>query len=167
MLGSMTLTVGREMAGHAGLTGYQDLPEWVVEGEEPDARLRDVEGGDGVAGLEMGKGRLTAARMLDEALRKEAKGAAAAMVGAGRTGTASAAAAAAAGKEKSLDAWLDESDGEEEDGETGSESETETETESGSGSDADEDEDEDEGNDDDNRETSERKSDEELLPPTE
>jgi AP-3 complex subunit beta len=167
MLGSMTLTVGREMAGHAGLTGYQDLPEWVVEGEEPDARLRDVEGGDGVAGLEMGKGRLTAARMLDEALRKEAKGAAAAMVGAGRTGTASAAAAAAAGKEKSLDAWLDESDGEEEDGETGSESETETETESGSGSDADEDEDEDAGNDDDNRETSERKSDEELLPPTE
>lgn len=124
MLGSMTLTVGREIAGQTGLKGYSELPEWVREGEEPDPKLRDVDGESafGEEGIGTGRRKVAAGRILDEALEREkkigqslgvARGAATAIAGAG---------AGAAGKEKSLDAWLDEDESDEGD--------TETETES-------------------------------------
>ena len=112
MLGSMTLTVGRENAGQSGLKGYAELPEWVREGEEPDPKLRDVEG-DRAIGM---AGKVAAGRTLDEALRREKM---AAVAGRGGDFGRGVGAAAAAGKEKSLDAWLDEDE----------EDETETESE--------------------------------------
>jgi AP-3 complex subunit beta len=39
-LGSASLVIG-ESAGVGGLRGYEALPDWVREGEEPDPRLRD------------------------------------------------------------------------------------------------------------------------------
>lgn len=110
MLGTMTLTVGREIAGQSGLKGYAELPEWVREGEEPDPTLRDVE-----VEAAVGAPRMAAAgKMLDEALRREKKAGMVEQGAAGGIGTAS-------GKEKSLDAWLDE----------GEEGETETESSEG------------------------------------
>lgn len=147
MLGSMTLVVGREVAGHAGVRGYgeRELPAWVEEGRQPDAGLRDVhvdvhgekadkdkEVGSGF-GAGAGKGKVAAGRLLDEALRREK------VVAVGGGGLAKA--AAAAGKEKSLDAWLDES-----------EEETETETESESESSEEEEDDDDDDNDNDDAE---------------
>ncbi len=139
MLGSMTLVFGREVAGPAGVRGYaeRELPAWVEEGKEPDARLRDIdrdvdaeERDSGVSGFGLGKemgmgkgkGKVAAAgRLLDEALRRE-KLAAGAGAGAGLGGRAMT----APGKEKSLDAWLDESEDEEVETETESESESES-----------------------------------------
>ena len=41
LLGSASLVVGADGAGTEGLPGYETLPDWVKEGEEPDRRLRD------------------------------------------------------------------------------------------------------------------------------
>lgn len=88
--------------------GYEDLPEWVKEGEEPDAKLRDEVGAKDVYGE---KKVVLASRELDKAVE---------LKGLGKR---------AGGKEKSLDDWL----GEEEEGseEESSEGETETESEEG------------------------------------
>ncbi|KXT03194.1 hypothetical protein AC578_4793 [Pseudocercospora eumusae] len=101
LLGSTALILGTD-----GIKGYERLPEWVREGEEPEARLRDEVGG---SGREYASERiLTAAERLDEQADKDP----------GYSG-------GKVGKEKTLDDWLDESEEEEE-----SESEEETETES-------------------------------------
>ncbi|MCJ1318986.1 AP-3 complex subunit beta [Xylographa vitiligo] len=40
LLGSASLVVGEE-AGPSGLSGYEQLPEWVQAGQEPDPKVRD------------------------------------------------------------------------------------------------------------------------------
>ena len=42
LLGSTSYVLGSE-SGPTGLHGYEPLPHWVIEGEEPDPALRDVE----------------------------------------------------------------------------------------------------------------------------
>ncbi|KAK3053608.1 AP-3 complex subunit beta [Extremus antarcticus] len=113
VLGSASLIVGEALRGDEG------IPDWVREGEEPDARLRD----DGVKENEYVAGRSTATasagQRLDEALAAD-------------PGYKSA---GVAKKEKSLDAWLDEEESEEseseetESGEEDEESEYETDSE--------------------------------------
>lgn len=149
-LGSATLVLGNQ--DH--LPGYEDLPDWVTAGQEPDARLRDGNGGAGgasgaYAGGSVGGGATTAAA----GARLDAVSGAAAATVPGRGGGGGVAG-------KTLDDWLDESGGSDEEdasedededgsddgsaeeesdsGETGSEESEEEELES------DEDEDEDE-----------------------
>lgn len=112
VLGSASLIIGDE-GGIGGVNGYENLPDWVREGEEPDARLRD--GGDAKGEYtSASKAQVPAGRMLDEALRGDE--------GYRPKGTAKA------GKEKTLDDWLAESEGETET-ESGSEEESEDEEE--------------------------------------
>ncbi|PGH26942.1 hypothetical protein AJ80_01324 [Polytolypa hystricis UAMH7299] len=132
LLGSSTLVIGPE-AGIHGLRGYEDLPDWVEPGREPDPKLRD-EGGK--AGF-MEKTQLTAGEKLDKALRERGGG----------TKT-NGGMMLEANKDKSLDDWLAEEEEEEEteteeDSEEGSEEETEEEEESEEVTDEDEYEDED------------------------
>ena len=136
-LGSATLVIGDESGGR--LQGYEEIPDWVEAGQEPDPRLREVgnekarSSAGGAAGtvtsissddkrgergvMVMG-GALSASDMLDNAIRDKAS----------RAGSSTAAAAAAAAaaattrkgiaqarssndaKEKTLDDWLDEED---------------------------------------------------------
>ena len=106
LIGSSSLVIGVEAAGADGIVGYEGLPEWVKQGEEPDAKLRDEGSGKEVYGE---KKDVPAARELDNAVEKK---------GVGRIGVGGA-------KDKTLDDWL----AEEEESEEGS---TEEETESGS-----------------------------------
>lgn len=106
LVGSSSLVIGVEAAGTDGIMGYEGLPEWVKEGEEPDAQLRDEGIGKEVYGE---KKDVPAARELDNAVEKK---------GLGKIGVGGA-------KDKTLDDWLAEEDESEE----GS---TEGETESGS-----------------------------------
>lgn len=106
LIGSSSLVIGVEAAGADGVMGYEGLPEWVEEGKEPDAKLRDEIFGKEVYGE---KRDVPAARELDIAVEKK---------GIGKIGAGGA-------KDKTLDDWLAEEDESEE----GS---TEEETESGS-----------------------------------
>ena len=112
LIGSSSLVVGVEAAGAGGVMGYEELPEWVKEGEEPDARLRDEVGGKEVYGE---KKSVPASRELDKAVEAKGRG------------------KSTGGKDKTLDDWLAEEEEEEEERseEESSEGETETETESG------------------------------------
>lgn len=102
-LGSASLVIGE-----GRLRGYEDVPEWVEDGSEPDPKLRDDGGMEREYVPEKERGRVVAAgAMLDRALEEEGA----------RSG---------AGGEKSLDAWLDE---EEEDESRGEDEETESEEE--------------------------------------
>ncbi|KAF1990829.1 ARM repeat-containing protein [Aulographum hederae CBS 113979] len=127
-LGSASLVIGEE-GGMGGLKGYEEIPEWVEEGQEPDARLRD----DGVVGYREEKA-VSASERLDSAIKT--------------SGVSSAPRKAnGVGKEKTLDDWLAEDEGseedEEEDDETEEESEEESSEEESSGEEeTDEDEDE-------------------------
>ena len=105
LIGSSSLVIGTN-----DIIGYEDLPEWVNEGEEPDPRLREEAGGASRA-TPVGQKEAPAAEELDKAIRE--KGLPTMTTGA---------------KDKSLDEWLNEESGEEE-GST--EEETETEEESG------------------------------------
>ena len=106
LIGSSSLVVGVEAAGTDGVMGYEGLPEWVKEGEEPDAKLRD----DGLAKEVYGETKdVPAARELDKAIEKEGLG----KIGVGRS------------KDKKLDDWLAEEEESEEDS-------TDEERESGS-----------------------------------
>ncbi len=106
LIGSSSLVIGVEAAGAGGVMGYEGLPEWVKEGEEPDAKLRSEGPVKEVYGEEKD---VPAARELDMAVEKR---------GFGKIGVGGA-------KDKTLDDWL----AEEEESEEGS---TEEETESGS-----------------------------------
>ena len=118
LIGSSSLVVGIEGAGRGGLVGYEDLPPWVREGDEPDPKLRGDSSTTAAAGrTEYGaKSEVPAARDLDRAVAEK-----------GFDGVASKG-------DKSLDAWLNEEDEEgEEEGSTEEEEETETETETEEG----------------------------------
>jgi AP-3 complex subunit beta len=133
VLGSASLVIGDE-GGVGGLRGYDDLPRWVREGEEPDPKLRDeVEAKTYVSVYESAR-TMSAADRLD----------AAAGPGSSRTpdsilspriANGVGEASGAKGKEKTLDDWLAEESGSEEEEtdeeEESSEYETESESESG------------------------------------
>ncbi|KAG8527607.1 uncharacterized protein KY384_007760 [Bacidia gigantensis] len=107
-IGSSSLVIG-----NTDMNGYEDLPEWVKEGEEPDPQLREEPAGDAGTGKTTFSSQrdIPAATELDRAVKEK---------GLGKL-------AAAAAKDKSLDEWLNE-ESETEDG--SSEGETETEEES-------------------------------------
>lgn len=127
-LGSASLVIGAQMSG------YEGVPEWVREGEAPDAKARDegdgamdVGGGGRVAPYAAASKAVSAGQRLDEALVAADPGYSGGKVR----------------KEKSLDAWLDEeeeseseseeddNDEEEDDAEEESEYETDSEDDSG------------------------------------
>ncbi|KAL9088917.1 MAG: hypothetical protein Q9165_005974 [Trypethelium subeluteriae] len=118
VLGSASLVVGDE-GGITGLRGYESLPDWVKEGEEPDPKLRDevVSGGKGDVSMRQ----LTASERLESATPPAAE----------KPNSLSS----SSGKEKTLDDWLDEeeeseeSEESEETDEDSSEEETEEESE--------------------------------------
>ena len=110
LLGSASLVVG-DLVGASGLRGYEPLPEWVKEGEEPDAKLRETES---APGWEVEK------ESASHRLMRAAAGAGAG-AGAGERGTGLG--KGKLGKEVNLDDWLDEEE------ESGSESESESQTE--------------------------------------
>ena len=122
MLGSTTGVLGKEVVGEGGVSGYEEwkLPEWVEEGNEPDASLR--EGGEtGLMGAGTdgeSKGKVSASRLLEERAREQGLE--------GVVNSKRGKEAKAGGKDKSLDDWLEESEGEDE---SGDETEEETETE--------------------------------------
>ena len=133
VLGSASLVIGDE-GGVGGLRGYEDVPRWVADGEEPDASLRDArrEGAreEYVSEYEKIRG-MSAAEKLDAAAGGSGR-AVPAVVGGG-------AGAAEQRKEKTLDDWLaesgseeteqeDDDDDEEETDEDGSEYETDSES---------------------------------------
>ena len=107
LIGSSSLVIGVEAAGANGVVGYEGLPDWVKEGEEPDAKLRD----EGPAKEVYGEKHVPAARELDKAVERN---------GLGKIGVGGA-------KDKTLDDWLAEEEEESEEGST-----EEEETESGS-----------------------------------
>jgi len=131
MLGSASLVIGED-SGVNGLSGYTPLPDWVQDGEEPDAKLRNVEIESKTEYRPSGGSTVPAGRMLDDALKGSAP-----VVYKSKSG--------APAKEKTLDDWLDEEDEETSEEET-DESEDEEET--------DEDEEEEEETDDDDEEDS-------------
>ncbi|KAK4695911.1 AP-3 complex subunit beta, partial [Lecanoromycetidae sp. Uapishka_2] len=106
LIGSSSLVIGVDAAGPGGLVGYEPLPDWVEEGEEPAPELRDDGGGKEVYGE---KQSVPAARELDKAVAEKGLGKSVAGL-----------------KDKSLDDWLDEEEGSEE-GSTEEETETESE----------------------------------------
>ncbi|KAI9821753.1 MAG: AP-3 complex subunit beta [Pycnora praestabilis] len=115
-LGSASLVIGEE-GGSNGIRGYEPLPTWVKEGQEPDPALRD----EGQSKAEYGEKKETAAsERLDSAV-KGAKPMPGVAIGGRTNGVASTA------KEKTLDDWLAE-DEEEEEEEDESEDSTDEET---------------------------------------
>ena len=120
LLGSSSLILGSE-AGPNGLPGYEDLPEWVKEGEEPDPKLREEIGG-GVQGGKEGGGLVPAGDVLDRALREKDKTA--------QEGSAGKVDKGKGREMKSLDEWFAEPDArdEEDEKEESSEEETDEET---------------------------------------
>ena len=126
VLGTASLVIGHE-GGVAGLRGYEPLPDWVKEGEEPDPRLRDEipTGGKGDTGVRQ----LTASEKLDSVAPPTVEKP-------NGLGTSS-------GKEKTLDDWLDEEDEESEESDESEETdedsseEEETEEESDNGNEGD------------------------------
>jgi AP-3 complex subunit beta len=120
LIGSATLIVGPE-AGFQGLKGYETLPDWVKEGQEPEPSLRDEvtkpEPADGVP--------MTAGERLDKAL-KDHEGVA------GQKQNGRPVPVQDSGKKKTLDEWLDageEETGSEEEVTDSEEEETEEESE--------------------------------------
>lgn len=109
-LGSASLVVGGDESGLRGLRGYEPLPQWVKEGEEPDPRLREEVG----ATATVGKKDKTAGDLLDRALTKEMMG---------KSTTNNGTMPGTAVKEKTLSDWLDEEKSDRESEETEEESE--------------------------------------------
>jgi vesicle coat complex subunit len=149
VLGSAALVLADGGVGVHGLKGYEGLPEWVREGEEPDPGLREgevVQGGPSYAG---GERRV----MTPAAERLESMGGGSSRSSSGMAGRIGVADGAASGVgAKSLDDWLaEEGDGEEE-GESEESEEEESE---------DEDEDEDEEGEEDDDEGEEEEESEE------
>ncbi|KAI9889620.1 MAG: AP-3 complex subunit beta [Vezdaea aestivalis] len=112
--GSLTLGSSSLVVGEAGgLGGYEDLPEWVAEGKQPDAKLREDQ--QGKAEYE-GSSLAPAGDRLDQAVRQS---------GGPIVGGRSAGETGVSAKEKTLDDWL----AEDEEGETESSDEEEEEEE--------------------------------------
>jgi hypothetical protein len=115
MLGSTTLVLGKDVAGILGLPGYQELPDWIEEGNEPDPKLRDAgdagEKEEYVPISARTASAVAASRRLDEAVKEQ-----------GLEKVVAAGSSKANAKPRTLDDWLAESEGEED--------ETEEETES-------------------------------------
>lgn len=107
LLGSSTLVLAGGNAVH-GLQGYQNLPDWVEPGNEPDRRLRDSEV-DPSSRYESEKTPVPASEMLDDAAKSQP----------GKTNGLGVGGMGA----KTLDDWL----GEEEESEEETEEETEEE----------------------------------------
>jgi AP-3 complex subunit beta len=131
-LGSASLVVGNA-AGVNGLRGYEAIPDWVAEGDEPNAKLRDAGGVEKDA--YQPQKTVSAGQMLDDALEADP--------GFKSNGR----------KAKTLDDWLDdeEDDEESEESESGSgseESEEESEYETDEDEDAESGEEESESEDD-------------------
>jgi AP-3 complex subunit beta len=143
VLGSASLVIGDE-GGVGGLRGYENLPRWVKEGNEPDPALRDETASSSsstyVSAYETAKN-MSAAERLDAAAGSSSRMTPDSMMsprslngmgGDGGLGGSSK----APQKEKTLDDWLaeeeEESGSEEEtdDEEEGSEEESEYETDS-------------------------------------
>jgi AP-3 complex subunit beta len=167
MLGSASLVIGPggssgagstgdedEMGGGVGVdgfTGYEGVPEWVEDGREPDARLRDEEAGAGATYVStQGNGGgvgLSASERLDAQMGSSEV----AMPVNGRAAGVTRAPA----KEKTLDDWLAEEEGgkgnaaeeEDDDEEYDEDEEEETDAESGEES-SEEDEEEEESEED-------------------
>jgi AP-3 complex subunit beta len=116
-LGSASLVVGNA-AGVNGLRGYEAIPDWVAEGDEPNAKLRDA--GDVEKDAYYPQKTVSAGQMLDDVLEADP--------GFKSNGR----------KAKTLDDWLDDEDEEESESESGSGSE-ESEEESEYETDEDED----------------------------
>jgi len=163
-LGTASLVVGGD--GGAGIRGYEPLPEWVVEGREPDPGLRD-EGGTGsgeyVGGDgEEGRRNVPAGERLDGALLKQQRGMNGGVNGTGRGSGSGAGVALGVGvgvgaKGKSLDDWLAESEDEDEDEEEEEDESEESEEEESSGEEeSEEDEDEDEEEEEEDEDEQER-----------
>ena len=93
LLGTATLVIGQD-SGPNGLLGYEELPEWVKEGQEPDPKLRDELG---TKTDYVDKRNIPAGERLDLALREKT-----AKAVANGIGTIS--------KPKTLDDWLAEED---------------------------------------------------------
>ncbi|KAF3483124.1 beta adaptin [Arthroderma uncinatum] len=130
LIGSSTLVIGPE-AGMYGLKGYEDLPDWVKPGQEPDPKLRDDESGKPSAGFGE-KINATAGERLDKALQEHNVASGKGTVN-GRIGNVP--------KNMSLDDWLAE---EEEEDEYEEDEEGETEEEEETDEDDEEEEEEDE-----------------------
>jgi AP-3 complex subunit beta len=148
LIGSSTLIVGPD-AGPFGLSGYQNLPDWVELGQEPDPSLRESETKPDLTD----KAGMTAGEKLDRALMEHESNVAAMK----RQQNGHARAGASVAKTKTLDQWLEEeSESEEEETESGeevtdSDEETEEETD-------DDDEDEEETEEEDEEDEEDEKS---------
>jgi AP-3 complex subunit beta len=129
VLGSATLVIGDE-GGVGGLKGYADLPPWVKEGQEPDARLREETTGTSSAGYEVGGRVVSAAEKLDVAASGRMAEMPASSPGRRLNGLGSNGGGDAGKpvKEKTLDDWLAEEE-EEEEGESEEETDDDEETE--------------------------------------
>lgn len=137
-VGSTTGVLGRDIVGEQGLRGYEawKLLEWVEEGREPDASLRDGDGDGDMVGVGE-KGKVAASQLLEERVKEQGlEGVVRAKMGIGKGER----------KERSLDDWLEESEEEEEEKTeeeteeelvTASEEDEETEEEVSEGEDAD------------------------------
>ncbi|KKK25687.1 AP-3 adaptor complex subunit beta [Aspergillus ochraceoroseus] len=125
LIGSSTLVLGPE-AGVHGLRGYENLPDWVGSGQEPDPKLRESE----VKPDLTESGPKTAGERLDRALREHERNIS--VSSQGRPGYMKTPSAVAPKSKKTLDEWLDEPETETEE-ETDSEEEvTDSEEEEGS-----------------------------------
>ncbi|KAI9842174.1 MAG: AP-3 complex subunit beta [Thelocarpon superellum] len=148
-LGSASLIIGAGAGGGAGahgIQGYEDLPDWVEPGHEPDPRLRDE--GPGKAEYHGEKRLHPAGERLDGAVRDRGKA-----IGAGGA-TVFGKTNGVPVKEKTLDDWLAEDNGgdDEEESEEEDEDEEDDEVESSEEEEGDEDEDEDESDESDESE---------------
>ncbi|KAF2855858.1 ARM repeat-containing protein [Plenodomus tracheiphilus IPT5] len=143
VLGSASLVIGDE-GGVGGLRGYEDLPRWVKEGNEPDPALRDEIISTSTSTYDSARN-MTAADRLDAAAGSSSRMTPESMMsprslnGLGGDGGIGAGVSKEKQKEKTLDDWLAEESGseeetdeeeEEDEEETDEEEESEYETDS-------------------------------------
>ncbi|KAI9795662.1 MAG: AP-3 complex subunit beta [Piccolia ochrophora] len=140
-LGSGSLVIG-DAAGLHGMRGYEPVPEWVKDGEQPDPSVRDEETTQQVEYTT--KKEVPAGQKLDNAVRAGGAKPATTSTATGqdRSGARPNGWSAATGKEKTLDDWLAESDEEEEDDDDDTEESTEEESSEEEGEESSEDNDE-------------------------
>lgn len=138
VLGSASLVIGDE-GGVGGLRGYEDIPRWVREGNEPDPVLREESASTSASTYESAR-TMSAADRLDAAAGTTSSRTPDSIMsprslnGVGETSTG---VGVGKGREKTLDDWLaeesgseEETDDEEETDEGESEYETDSESES-------------------------------------